>query len=61
VIGSKSHTHIIVMGFFRVMVRVMVMVRVKVRFRVRVSYFMTSEPRAYSIRSQPRPRPISGD
>jgi len=45
----------------RVRVRVRVMVRVKVRFRVRVSYFMTSAPRAYTIRSQPRLRPINGD
>jgi len=47
----------------RVRVRVMVMVRVKVRFRVRVrvSYFMTSAPRAYTIHSQTRPRPVSGD
>jgi len=45
----------------RVRVRVMVRVRVKVRFRVRVSYFMTSAPRAYTIHSQPRPHPISGD
>ena len=58
-IGSKSHTHIIVM--VRVKVRVMVRVRVKVRFSVRVSYFMTSAPRVYTIHSQPRLRPISGD